>query len=153
LEVTCCFHEACESLFGLYCIGAQKADGQARSLKYIDLSDTVWDRKGVEYLVQALNWTVVTPSSASMSASAFGAAPEPEAKEETDRPESERKEEEVEERKASYGSFGRYAPYLKEAEGSDAPSAVQTLRMDGCNLRAFVLEALGQSCICKALNN
>jgi protein phosphatase 1 regulatory subunit 37 len=114
-------------------------------LKYIDLSDTVWDRKGVEYLVQALNWTVVTPSSASMSTSTSGAAPEPDLKpEESEEPESETKEEKVEERKASYGSFGRYAPYLKEAEGSDAPSAVQTLRMDGCNLRAFVLEALGQ---------
>jgi protein phosphatase 1 regulatory subunit 37 len=113
-------------------------------LKYIDLSDTVWDRKGVEYLVQALNWTVVTPSSASMSTSTSGAVPEPEVKDEVDEPKPE-KEEEVEERKASYGSFGRYAPYLKEAEGSDAPSAVQTLRMDGCNLRAFVLEALGQS--------
>jgi protein phosphatase 1 regulatory subunit 37 len=112
-------------------------------LKYIDLSDTVWDRKGVEYLVQALNWTVVTPSSASMSTPTSGAVPEPEVKDEVDEPEPE-KEEEVEERKASYGSFGRYAPYLKEAEGSDAPSAVQTLRMDGCNLRAFVLEALGQ---------
>jgi protein phosphatase 1 regulatory subunit 37 len=95
----------------------------------------------VEYLVQALNWTVVTSSSATMSPSASGATPEPEVKEETEEPESVTKEEE--ERKASYGSFGRYAPYLKEAEGSDAPSAVQTLRMDGCNLRAFVLEALG----------
>jgi len=112
-------------------------------LKYIDLSDTVWDRKGVEYLVQALNWTVVTPSSASMSTPTSGPAPEPEIKEEAEEPELVW-EEEVEERKASYGSFGRYAPYLKEAEGSDAPSAVQTLRMDGCNLRAFVLEALGQ---------
>lgn len=108
------------------------------------MSDTVWDRKGVEYLVQALNWTVVTPSSASMSPLDSGPAPEPEAKDEVEGPESETKEEKVEERKASYGSFGRYAPYLKEAEGSDAPSAVQTLRMDGCNLRAFVLEALGQ---------
>ena len=97
----------------------------------------------MEYLVQALNWTVVTPSSASMSSSTSGPAPEPEVKDEVEAPEPER-EEAVEERKASYGSFGRYAPYLKEAEGSDAPSAVQTLRMDGCNLRAFVLEALGQ---------
>jgi protein phosphatase 1 regulatory subunit 37 len=113
----------------------------------MDLSDTVWDRKGVEYLVQALNWTVVTSSSATMSPSSSGPATEPEAKEAAEDPELERKEEEeVEERKASYGSFGRYAPYLKEAEGSDAPSAVQTLRMDGCNLRAFVLDALGQSC-------
>jgi len=107
------------------------------------LSDTVWDRKGVEYLVQALNWTVVTPSSATMS-SATGTVPEPEVKEDKPEPEKEVEGPEVEERKASYGSFGRYAPYLKEAEGSDAPSAVQTLRMDGCNLRALVLEALGE---------
>jgi protein phosphatase 1 regulatory subunit 37 len=80
-----------------------------------------------------------------MSPSASGATPEPEVKEEAKESDPEAKGEEVEERKASYGSFGRYAPYLKEAEGSDAPSAVQTLRMDGCNLRAFVLEALGQS--------
>ena len=99
----------------------------------------------MEYLVQALNWTVVTPSSATMSSSTSGPASESEIKEEAEQPEPEKEEEEVEERKASYGSFGRYAPYLKEAEGSDAPSAVQTLRMDGCNLRAFVLEALGQS--------
>jgi len=78
-----------------------------------------------------------------MSTPTSGPAPEPEIKEEAEEPELVW-EEEVEERKASYGSFGRYAPYLKEAEGSDAPSAVQTLRMDGCNLRAFVLEALGQ---------
>jgi protein phosphatase 1 regulatory subunit 37 len=100
----------------------------------------------VEYLVQALNWTVATPSSAALSSSASGPAPEPEVKDEVEEPEPEKEEEQVEERKASYGSFGRYAPYLKEAEGSDAPSAVQTLRMDGCNLRAFVLEALGESC-------
>jgi protein phosphatase 1 regulatory subunit 37 len=106
-------------------------------LKYIDLSDTVWDRKGVEYLVQALNWTTVTPSSASISAA-------PDSKDENGEKEKEVVDPEVGERKESYGSFGRYAPYLKEAEGSDAPSAVQTLRMDGCNLRAFVLEALGQ---------
>lgn len=73
-----------------------------------------------------------------------GSGPEPESKEDNVAAEKEA-EEEVKERKASYGSFGRYAPYLKEAEGSDAPSAVQTLRMDGCNLRAFVLEAFGQS--------
>ena len=105
------------------------------------MSDTVWDRKGVEYLVQALNWTVVTPSSAPITVgpdiSKDGSA---EKEKEKERPDTE-----VEERKQSYGSFGRYAPYLKEAEGSDAPSAVQTLRMDGCNLRALVLEALGQS--------
>jgi protein phosphatase 1 regulatory subunit 37 len=106
-------------------------------LKYIDLSDTVWDRKGVEYLVQALNWTTVTPSSAPISAA-------PDSKDENGEKEKEVVDPEAEERKESYGSFGRYAPYLKEAEGSDAPSAIQTLRMDGCNLRAFVLEALGQ---------
>jgi hypothetical protein len=102
----------------------------------------------VEYLVQALNWTVVTPSSASMAptpASGSTVMPEtPNEAEDKAEPEDQVEEPEVEERKASYGSFGRYAPYLKEAEGSDAPSAVQTLRMDGCNLRAFVLEALGK---------
>jgi hypothetical protein len=97
----------------------------------------------VEYLVQALNWTVVTPSSASMTPTpASGSTVMPETPNEAgDKAEP---EDQLEERKASYGSFGRYAPYLKEAEGSDAPSAVQTLRMDGCNLRAFVLEALGK---------
>lgn len=78
-----------------------------------------------------------------MTASTPESAP-PEVKDEVEDLEPETEAEEVEERKASYGSFGRYAPYLKEAEGSDAPSAVQTLRMDGCNLRAFVLEALGK---------
>ena len=83
--------------------------------------------------------------------SATGTVPEPEVKEDKPEPEKEVEGPEVEERKASYGSFGRYAPYLKEAEGSDASSAVQTLRMDGCNLRAFVLEALGQlSLLCNS---
>jgi hypothetical protein len=113
-------------------------------LKYIDLSDTVWDRKGVEYLVQALNWTTVTPPSATAlpSAEAETVANEDSALKEEVKQEVNG---EVEaERKASYGSFGRQVPYLKDAEGSDAPSAVQTLRMDGCNLRAFVLEAFGE---------
>lgn len=44
----------------------------------------------------------------------------------------------------SYGSFIPPAPLLKEAENEATPAAVQSLRMDGCLLRANVLEALGK---------
>lgn len=43
----------------------------------------------------------------------------------------------------SYGSFLPPAPLLKEAEEIERPAALQTLRMDGCGLRAGTLEALG----------
>lgn len=106
-------------------------------MRYIDLSDTTWDRKGVEYLVQALNWTTITPPSAGVPVSSSEAVKGEEAETVAE------KDKEVDGRRDCYGSFGRYAPYLKEAEAFDAPSAVQTLRMDGCALRANVLEALG----------
>ena len=42
-------------------------------------------------------------------------------------------------------SYVRPAPLLRETEGPEAPSALQTLRMDGCSLRPNSLEALGES--------
>jgi hypothetical protein len=45
----------------------------------------------------------------------------------------------------AYGSFLPPAPLLRNGEESGKPAAVQTLRMDECNLRHNVLEVLGES--------
>ena len=44
-----------------------------------------------------------------------------------------------------YGSFIPSAPLLKHDLDKEDLAAVQTLRMDGCGLRANVLETLGKS--------
>ena len=49
----------------------------------------------------------------------------------------------------AYGSFLPPAPLLRSGEDSGKPSEVQTLRMDGCNLRHNVLEVLGMSPLCR----
>ena len=149
---------------------------QARSLRYLDVSDTNWDRKGVEYLVQALN----TPRSSSHSTDAVPpetplkaekllgvrgkrAQSEPshspssiqlvenandpsedsESETEVEKIEAE-KEEEMVEAISMYGSFIPPAPLLKASTDEDAPTALHTLRMDGCAFRGNVLEALGK---------
>lgn len=43
-----------------------------------------------------------------------------------------------------YGSFILPAPLLKDGENDGGAAAVQTLRMDGCGLKANVLESLGK---------
>lgn len=48
------------------------------------------------------------------------------------------------EKRDCYGQFVPSAPLLKEKDGPELPAALQTLRMDGCGLRANVLEALGR---------
>jgi hypothetical protein len=121
---------------------------QAKSLRFLDVSDTTWDKKGIDYMVQALTCTPVTPTStASAPGSSLGQPnghfgnPSSEKVESESPTEMEMKREES---RAST-SFVRPAPLLREVEGPEAPSALQTLRMDGCALRPNSLEALGRS--------
>ncbi|OCF44763.1 hypothetical protein I317_01453 [Kwoniella heveanensis CBS 569] len=130
---------------------------RARSLRYIDLSDTTWDKKGVEYLVQALTCTQIRapshPSTAGADStysadSTVAVSPENE-KSESEAVSSRRGVGEdagqsEKELKDAYGSFIPPAPLLKETDESRTPAAVQTLRMDGCGLKAAVLETLAQ---------
>ena len=44
----------------------------------------------------------------------------------------------------AYGSFLPPAPLLRNGEDAGQAAAVETLRMDGCNLRHNVLEVLGE---------
>lgn len=114
---------------------------QARSLRYIDLSDTNWDKRAIDYLGQALTAAAVT---ATTDKDAGGV----EEKEDGDVNGDEEDGEANGHRLANaYGSFIPPAPLLREGEEAEAgkPSAVQTLRMDGCGLRANVLESLGTS--------
>ena len=46
---------------------------------------------------------------------------------------------------SAYGSFILPAPLLREADDEAKPASIQSLRMDGCALKANVLESLGQS--------
>lgn len=113
---------------------------QARSLRFLDLSDTTWDKRGIDYLVQALTCAPVAPSSASMTSTTTT---------HSDLLTSEKVESPVDEDARTEDERGptayvRPAPLLKESEGPEAPTAIQTLRMDGCALRANVLEALGK---------
>ncbi|WWC61497.1 uncharacterized protein I303_104081 [Kwoniella dejecticola CBS 10117] len=131
---------------------------RARSLKYIDLSDTTWDKKSVEYLVQALTSTQIkaqeatpkigfSPDSASQLDSAIetkdgvqdGTVGEDGGAEKTS--------------KDAYGSFIPPAPLLKEHEENSTPAAVQTLRLDGCGLRANVMEIVAQGVRSSDLKN
>lgn len=112
-------------------------DDQARSLKSLNLSDTVWDKKGIEYLVQALN---VNHAEAHSPKPSTG-------NQEGDTsihkilPIREHQGETVD--NSSYGSFILPAPLLKQADEVDMPAAIQTLRMDACGFRATTLEPLG----------
>ena len=133
---------------------------QARSLRYLDVSETNWDRKGVEYLVQALNTPRqppnLPPETPSKAQKLLGLR---------DRSRSEppnltsdvtpfsSDDSDAEDEAASiltseadtisvYGSFIPPAPLLKSSE-EDVPASLQTLRMDGCVFRSNVLEALG----------
>ncbi|WVW83494.1 hypothetical protein I302_105515 [Kwoniella bestiolae CBS 10118] len=114
---------------------------RARSLRYIDLSDTTWDKKGIEYLVQALTPTQIK------AAPDPGVSPDPSSQHEpqqlshsdTDQP-NDIQNVLID----AYGSFIPPAPLLKENDQSSTPAAVQTLRLDGCGLRANVMETLAQ---------
>ncbi|KAK8870050.1 hypothetical protein IAR55_000620 [Kwoniella newhampshirensis] len=140
---------------------------RARSLKFVDLSDTTWDKKGVEYLVQALNRTHVQPhpvqsTSASQVTSpdpSHNPPPPPPSKDENEKNSAEPTDAnggaEGEEKACedAYGSFIPPAPLLKENDLTSTPAAVQTIRMDGCGLKANVLETLAQGIRSSDLKN
>ncbi|ORY32099.1 hypothetical protein BCR39DRAFT_524149 [Naematelia encephala] len=124
---------------------------RAKSLRYIDLSDTNWDKKGIDYLVQALTCSKVNPPPTTTgSASSLGTdtnnSPNPDHNTEPPPSPPKTDEEKGDEETVgnAYGSFIRPAPLLKETDEGIVPAAVQTLRMDGCNLKGAVLESLAQ---------
>ncbi|KAK4687531.1 protein phosphatase 1 regulatory subunit 37, partial [Tremellales sp. Uapishka_1] len=95
---------------------------RARSLRYINLSDTTWDRKSIESLTQAVSQThgLSPVSSISPPVENGHALGDP-----------------------NYGCVVPAAPLLKE-DDETLPASLQTLRMDGCGLKGAVLEALGE---------
>lgn len=123
-------------------------------MRFVDLSDTSWDKRGIDYLVQALTCAQVRPlplpdkeGNGTVDGNTPSQSPEdittPLPSESVDEKEADLPDDPKEERD-SYGSFIPRAPLLKEAEDEARPAAVQSLRMDGCMLRANVLEALGE---------
>ncbi|WWC69798.1 uncharacterized protein I206_103741 [Kwoniella pini CBS 10737] len=132
---------------------------RARSLRYIDLSETTWDKKSIEYLVQALTSTQIkatesTPNTGVSSDASAQLDVDHDAKviahhmaNSIDAADAKRTS------KDAYGSFIPPAPLLKEHEESSTPAAVQTLRLDGCALRANVLETLAQGVRSSDLKN
>lgn len=94
---------------------------QARSLKFLDVSETVWDRRGIEFFVQALNSTPIGEGKGTVDG-ANGVA----------------------ELQSTYSVFLPPTPLLKDSDLATAPAAVQSIRMDNCGLRAGTLDALGE---------
>ncbi|GMK55777.1 hypothetical protein CspeluHIS016_0208330 [Cutaneotrichosporon spelunceum] len=101
---------------------------RARSLKFIDLSDTSWDKRGMEFLVQAFN-SSEAPGERRQNGSR---APTPQLGEEASESDSHNQ----------YGPFLPSAPLLKDVDMDALPSAVQSLRLDNCYMRSGVLDAL-----------
>jgi len=126
------------------------ADHQAKSLRFVDLSDTAWDRKGIDYLVQALNGARIKPppvpdkDGMSINGTDAGANDTSDVVEVKQTEEAPDEEGEKINEHSAYGSFIPPAPLLREADDETRPAAVQSLRMDGCGLKANVLESLGQ---------
>ena len=127
------------------------ADGsQAQSLRYIDLSDTVWDKKAVDCLVQALNCAPIPTTSSLGLSNSLNEHPKATDPKDLLDPPPDPSTREVEDATPAgtpdgyYGSFVPPAPLLKDGDRDGWPAAVQTLRMDGCGLKANVLESLGQ---------
>ncbi|RSH95673.1 hypothetical protein EHS25_000765 [Saitozyma podzolica] len=135
---------------------------KARSLRYIDLSDTTWDKKAIEYLVQALTCSHIRPVLPPKDAGSAPAVIPDDAGHTRDPPEADA---DVEAMGTGTGTgtgtgedaYGWYippAPLLKEHDDeTNAPAAVQTLRMDGCGLRPAVLETLAQGIRSSDLKN
>lgn len=99
-------------------------------MKYVDLSDTTWDRRSIDYLVQALTATAIQPRpTESTEDQPELSSPDPSDDVDEETPHD------------CYGSFVPPAPLLKDAEELRA-AGLQTLRMDGCGLRASLLEPL-----------
>lgn len=106
---------------------------RAKSLRYIDLSDNILDRRSIEGLVAALS-----PQRCSEE-EGVGYAEESSAAEKTGAAEAGAADQTV------IGVVGQSAPQLREPGPSSSTRApLQTLRMDNCSLRAASLEALGQ---------
>lgn len=121
-------------------------------LRYVDLSDTNWDKRSMEYLVQALSCSTVRPSgSPETSPNAANHAenvPDQEVPEKGSIGEVEDEDDEDDslgDRSSAYGSFVPPAPLLRDHDDEQLPSSVQTLRMEGCSLRNAALELLGKS--------
>ncbi|WVQ71367.1 hypothetical protein IAR50_000896 [Cryptococcus sp. DSM 104548] len=115
---------------------------KAKDLKYLDVSETVWDKKSIEYLVQALDGAKITPPTAPTPASStIVSSP-------TKSPTShaEQEEESEEQEQTIYAPFVPPAPLLKPSntEQEEGPAALVSLRMDGCGLKGAVLEVLAQ---------
>lgn len=129
---------------------------QARLLRFVDLSDTNWDKRSMEYLVRALTCSAVRPSAAGSDTSPTSTShpdrmPDQEvddipdkASSDATQPEAEDGDEEADMPPSGYGSFVPPAPLLRDHEETSLPTAVQTLRMDGCSLRNAALELLGK---------
>lgn len=123
-------------------------------LRYVDLSDTNWDKRSMEYLVQALSGSAIRPLSGSPETSPnaaghAGSVPDQEMPEKGSVSEDEDEKECDEDdsfgdKSSAYGSFVPPAPLLRD-EDDRLPSTVQTLRMEGCSLRNAALELLGMS--------
>ncbi|BEI85076.1 hypothetical protein CcaverHIS002_0504770 [Cutaneotrichosporon cavernicola] len=101
---------------------------RARSLKFIDLSETSWDKRGIDYLVQAFN-SSEAPGERGPNGSR---APTPQPGEEAPGGDP----------RNQYGPFLATAPLLKDVDVDALPSAVQSLRLDNCYMRSGVLDAL-----------
>lgn len=152
METSCCVFET--SMWSPILVRTRLLTAQARSLRFVDLSDTVWDKKAIDYLVQALNCTHVrpppVPEKDHIAGQEEGEAPPAgqEASTQEGQANAEQGEREASAQaelssQPSYGSFVPPAPLLREMEDETKPAAVQSLRMDGCGLRAHILEALG----------
>ena len=150
-------------------------DPQARTLRFLDLSDTLWDRKGIEYLVQVLNTTPIRLPNTDMARVESDGVLDPSLSEKpfpTTHPPFDQGPlvtptraaaipekpisigpDAAEALSSAYGSFIPPAPLLKDS-GTDPPaSALQTLRMDGCGLRPATLEALAHGIRFSELKN
>ncbi|TYJ53131.1 hypothetical protein B9479_006254 [Cryptococcus floricola] len=114
---------------------------KAKDLKYLDVSETVWDRKSIEYLVQSLDGSNPTPPAPTASSSTSESSPANNLSTTTEEQEEEEHEQTI------YAPFVPPAPLLKPStnpEEEKGPAALVSLRMDGCGLKGAVLEVLAQ---------
>ncbi|CAD6576198.1 MAG: hypothetical protein TREMPRED_001605, partial [Tremellales sp. Tagirdzhanova-0007] len=123
---------------------------RAQSLRFIDLSDTSWDKKGVEFFVQGLNCALFDSTALHEPSSPMnGHSVHTDRKHLSDTTlgMSSTSADDAElngKQDDHYGSFILPAPLLRDLDGDNQAAAVQTLRMDGCGLKATVLETLAQ---------
>ncbi|ODN85879.1 hypothetical protein L198_07444 [Cryptococcus wingfieldii CBS 7118] len=114
---------------------------KAKDLKYLDVSETVWDRKSIEYLVQSLDGSNPTPPAPTASSSTSESSSANNLSTTTEEQEQEEHDQTI------YAPFVPPAPLLKPStnpEEEQGPAALVSLRMDGCGLKGAVLEVLAQ---------